>query len=80
MVDISTRAHVGADGTLRVEVSTELHDIDVSVRLLVEAISPPLTASRQAWPTGFFERTYGSLSNDPLQRLPQGEYQVREAI
>lgn len=32
------------------------------------------------WPVGFFEETYGSLADDPIERLPQGELEVREAI
>ena len=34
----------------------------------------------QGWPSGFFDATYGSLADDPLERLPQGEYEVREPL
>jgi hypothetical protein len=32
------------------------------------------------WPVGFFERTYGSLADDPIERLPQGCPEIREPI
>ena len=32
------------------------------------------------WPPGFFEETYGSFSDQPLVREPQGEYEVREEL
>lgn len=32
------------------------------------------------WPPGFFERTYGSLADDPIERPPQGEYEERDEI
>ncbi|MEP7293687.1 MAG: hypothetical protein ABI835_18005 [Chloroflexota bacterium] len=32
------------------------------------------------WPPGFFERTAGSLAHDPIERPPQGEYEVRDEI
>ncbi len=31
-------------------------------------------------PPGFFDRTFGSLRGGPLERLPQGEYEQREAV
>ena len=32
------------------------------------------------WPPGFFERTAGSLADDPMERPPQGDYQERDEI
>ena len=31
-------------------------------------------------PPGFFERTYGSLADDPIERPPQGDYEIRDEI
>ena len=33
----------------------------------------------QEWLT-FIEQTYGSLADDPIERVEQGAYEVREAI
>jgi len=32
------------------------------------------------WPVGFFERTYGSLADEPIERPPQGAPEIREPI
>lgn len=32
------------------------------------------------WPPGFIEHTYGSLSDDPLERPPQGEFEERDHL
>jgi hypothetical protein len=33
-----------------------------------------------SWPPGFFDRTAGSLAHDPIERPPQGDYEVRDEI
>ena len=59
---------------LTIAVPKPLHDTDVEV---VVAIQPMPV---RGWPLGFFEATYGSLKDDPIERGPQGEYEVREAM
>ena len=34
----------------------------------------------RGWPPGFFDRTYGSLADDPIERPSQGDYEVRDEI
>lgn len=88
MISVKTNACVGLDGTLRVEVPTPLRGTDVEVMLVVQPVpahealpsSTALTPEELGWPPGFFERTFGSLRDDPLERLPQGEHEEREAI
>ncbi len=33
----------------------------------------PRATAKQSWPEGFFEQTYGSFKDEPLERLPQGD-------
>ena len=88
MISIITEGHVGSDGLLTVQVPTPLRGTDVEVMLVVQPVpareplssAAALTPEELGWPPGFFERTFGSLRNDPLERLPQGEYEEREAI
>jgi len=37
-------------------------------------------ARKNGWPDGFFERTYGVFADNPIEREPQGEFEVRDAI
>jgi hypothetical protein len=34
----------------------------------------------RGWPVGFFENVIGALKDDPIERGPQGEYEVRESL
>lgn len=85
MVSIQTRAHIGTDGRLDVQLPAEYREKNVNVTIIVEPVDADITDKPQerdanGWPIGFIERTYGSLADDPLERLPQGELEVREAI
>ena len=44
--------------------------------------SDGLTGARDAngWPVGFFEKNNGSLADDPIVRLPQGDMEIRESV
>ncbi len=78
MISIQTKARVAADGTLTVQVPTDLPETDVDVMLVVQ----PVAGSPEAlgWPPGFFEETAGSWQGKPLERAPQGDLEVREAL
>ncbi len=84
MISLQTRGHIGPDGTLSVEVPTPLREIEVDVMLVLQPLSAPPAAlpalEGLGWPPGFFESTFGSLKNDPIERGPQGEYEVREVM
>jgi hypothetical protein len=32
------------------------------------------------WPQNFFEKTAGCLADDPIERAPQGDYEIREIL
>ena len=88
MISVKTNAHVGLDGTLRVEVPTPLRGTDVEVMLVVQPVparessssSTALTPEELGWPPGFFEETFGVWKGEPLERGPQGEYEIREEL
>ena len=86
MISVKTTAHIGPDGTLTVAVPTPLREADVEVTVVVRSVtslkpsSAALTPEELGWPPGFFEETFGSLRDDPIERGAQGEYEIREAI
>lgn len=81
MITIETKAHVGSDGTLAVQVPTALREEDVEVLLVLQR-QPESPEDRDGfgYPPGFFEETFGSFREDPLERLPQGEFEQREPL
>ncbi len=82
MQSITLQTHVGSDGILKLEVPVGLTDVDLEVVVTLQALdaSPDGDASGDSpWPPGFFERTFGILADEPLEREPQGEYEVRNS-
>lgn len=83
MISIQTKTHVGADGTLSVQVPTTLRETDVEVLLVFQPLPTPAEKSQleaSGWPPGFFEATAGAWKGEPLERAPQGEYEVRGTL
>ncbi len=73
MISVIATAHISSDRMLTIAVPKPLHDIEVVVAI------QPMPAER-GWRPDFFETTYGSLKDGPIERRPQGEYEVREAM
>jgi len=46
-------------------------------RYLAELLTEKLTDD---WPEGYFERVVGSWQGDPLERPPQGEFELRDGL
>jgi hypothetical protein len=74
MEAIKVRTHVGSDGILKLELPVGASNVDCEV---VVTVQPKMT--RMEW-VAFIEATYGSLADDPIERLPQGEYEIRDEI
>lgn len=78
METIKLKTHVGSDGILRLELPVNERDLDFEVVLVMQPLKEP--TDELGWPVGFFEATYGSFADDPLEREPQGEYEVRDEL
>jgi hypothetical protein len=74
METFTLKARVGADGILKLEVPVGMKDVDCEV---VVTLHPRMT--RAEW-LAFIEETAGSLADNPIERLPQGEYEIRDEI
>ena len=48
--------------------------------VLVMQDAEPQAVDANGWPTGFFNRTYGALADDPIERPPQLPLEEREHI
>jgi hypothetical protein len=74
MKSIQVKGHIKTNGILELCVPTGLLASDVAVVIVVQPI--PGTDKQNSpeelgWPPEFFERTAGSLADDPMQRWPQ---------
>lgn len=72
MIKLDT--HVGKDGILKLELPLDVSDMDLEVLVVVQR------KEKREWPPDYFERTAGSLADDPIERPPQGEYEERDAL
>lgn len=82
MVTISARARVNDDGTLDLHVTTDLPATDVEVLLVLEPLASkidqaPIDRDR-GWPEGYFEKTFGSLRDNPIVYEPAPPFEARQ--
>jgi hypothetical protein len=73
------RTHVGSDGVLKLELPVDATNRDLEVVVVVQPTETE-AVDELGWPKGFFEETYGSLADDPIERGDQGIIVVREPI
>lgn len=78
MESIKLHAHVGDDGILKLEFPTMLTNQDVEILVVLHPINEPV--DELGWPLGFFDRTYGTLADDPLERPIDLPPDVRDFI
>ena len=81
MQSVKLQSHVGEDGILRLELPLDIANTDVELLIVFQPIlleqEPP---ERLGWPPDFFEKTFGSFTDEPLERPPQGEFEIRDGI
>lgn len=82
MQKIVLRTRVGKDGILHLDVPVALQDADLEVTVTVQPVSLTQTKSPEelGYSSDFFERTFGCLSDEQLEREPQGELPEREPL
>lgn len=79
METMKVKARIGEDGILKLEVPTGLSAREVEVVLVLqETVLQGVDAN--GWPIGFFDRTYGALADDPIERPPQLPLEERDPI
>lgn len=79
METIKLKTHVGSDGILKLEVPVGVSNSDLEVLVVLQPLIN-LSVDELGWPIGYFEETYGSLADDPIERGDQGILEIRDAI
>lgn len=74
MQTIKLDAQVDPDGVLRVELPADIANAELEVLVVYQR------KTKRGWPVGYFDETAGSLANDPLERPPQGDYELRDSL
>jgi hypothetical protein len=63
------------DGTLRLHVPVGKPDVEYEVVLVLQprdALPKAATPEELGWPPGYFEATFGSITDETFVRPPQG--------
>ena len=77
METFKLHVHIGTDGILKVELPTGFSQRDVEVLVVLNPLETE-PVDELGWPIGFFDRTYGSLASDPIERPPQLPLEERD--
>jgi hypothetical protein len=80
MVSIFLRGHVRVDGTLELQIPTKLSDTDVEVTITLRPVKDEAESKKIVWPEGYFERTFGSLRDNPIKYEPPPDFEVRAEL
>lgn len=83
MTVIRLTATSGPDGVLHLNVPVgTAGEYDVAVVLTAKPRAPVAADAPEArgWPPGYFESTYGSITDPAFKRYPQGEFETREPL
>ncbi len=79
MKTITLKARADSDGVVRLEIPTNLAGREVEIVLVMQALAvEPL--DDMGYPIGYFEETYGSFADDPLERNQPLYPDVRDEI
>ena len=76
METIHVRSCSDADGILHLDIPVNLKDAEFTVT--IEAVEPD--SMNQGYPLGFFEQTYGSCQDDPIEVDEEGIYEDTEEL
>jgi hypothetical protein len=63
----------GKDGVLHLQIPLGRPETECEVVVVVQPKETPPGPEARGWPPGYFERTFGSITDDTFVRRPQGE-------
>lgn len=79
MQTMTLNARADADGILRIEIPLALKDQEFEIVLVINPISKK-SLDEMGYPIGYFDKTYGSLADDPIERNQPPYPDVRDEI
>lgn len=82
MQTITLKARADRDGVIRLEVPTDLMGKEVEIVLVMQPVIeiPGKDVDAMGYPIGYFEETYGSLADDPIERNQPPYPDVRDEL
>jgi hypothetical protein len=79
MQTITLKTRADKDGILRLEIPTQLTNQEVEIVLVMQPIKTE-ALDEMGYPIGYFEETYGSFADEPIERNQPSYPDVREEL
>ena len=67
MQTFTLKAHADHNGLVKLEIPTNLSDHEVEIVIVLQPIVSE-QVDEMGYPIGYFDETYGSFSDEPLER------------
>jgi hypothetical protein len=83
METIKLRTHVGEDGIVKLEFPVNMINREFEVLVVIQPVMKPIETEAldaMGYPIGYFDETYGSLADDPIERPEQLPIDIRDEI
>ena len=79
MQTITLKTRTDHNGMVKLEVPTDLADRELEIVLVMQPIADEVLDD-MGYPVGYFEETYGSFANEPLERQQPPMPDVRDTL
>ncbi|HVO69189.1 MAG TPA: hypothetical protein VMT24_04035 [Aggregatilineaceae bacterium] len=79
MQTITLKARADRDGMVKLEIPTDLANREVEIVLVLQPLDPE-TLDSMGYPLGYFEDTYGSFADEPLERQQPPQPDQRDVL
>ena len=79
MQTITIKTHADRDGLVKLEIPTDMADREVEIVLVIQALETE-SLDAMGYPVGYFEETYGSFADEPLERNQPLQSDVRDDL
>jgi hypothetical protein len=73
------RTHVGSDGIVKLEFDSGMANLDLEVLVVMQPLQPE-ALDDMGYPIGYFDETYGSLADDPIERREELPLDIRDVL
>jgi hypothetical protein len=79
METIKLKTHIGQDGILQLELPEHIRNRVMEILVVLQPVDNE-PVDEMGYPIGYFEETYGSLADDPIERGEQPPMEIRDEI